>query len=117
MAVLGCRRNPQAHTTEECMKCEFKKGMCDVYRVAEKILENNVVLTFDEWINFNKDHANELIKAREEDYELGYKTACREIAQELFDLSEKWGGGVAFYKQARELAEKYKNKAEITCKA
>ena len=41
MAVLGCRRNPQAHEVEECIKCEFKNGMCDVYRVAEKIYEQN----------------------------------------------------------------------------
>ena len=35
LAVLGCRRNPQAHTTQECLECVFKNGMCDIYRLAE----------------------------------------------------------------------------------
>lgn len=26
MAVIGCVRNPQAHTVEECAKCDFKQG-------------------------------------------------------------------------------------------
>ena len=49
MAVMGCRRNPQAHTVEECIECDFKHGMCDVYRVAKKISENFVVLTKEEY--------------------------------------------------------------------
>ena len=28
MAVIGCVRNPQAHTAEECTKCDFKQGQC-----------------------------------------------------------------------------------------
>ncbi|MBR5273589.1 MAG: hypothetical protein IKU25_09425 [Clostridia bacterium] len=40
MAVLGCHRNPQAHTVEECCKCDFKRGMCDAYRMAENLYEN-----------------------------------------------------------------------------
>ena len=35
MAVLGCKRNPQAHTTEECYNCIFKEGGCDSYTHAE----------------------------------------------------------------------------------
>lgn len=57
MAVIGCVRNPQAHTAEECSKCDFKQGMCNVYRHAEalynagyrKISENVVVLTKEEY--------------------------------------------------------------------
>ncbi len=37
MAVKGCVRNPQAHTVEECLECEFKKGMCDSYRLAKTL--------------------------------------------------------------------------------
>ena len=37
MAVLGCIRNPQAHTAEECAKCDFKQGKCNAYRHAEKL--------------------------------------------------------------------------------
>lgn len=57
MAVIGCVRNPQAHTAEECGKCGFKQGMCDAYRHAEalynagyrKVPENAVVLTKEEY--------------------------------------------------------------------
>ena len=37
MAVIGCVRNPQAHTAEECAKCDFKQGQCNAYRHAEKL--------------------------------------------------------------------------------
>ena len=37
MAVLGCVRNPQAHTAEECAKCDFKHGMCNAYRHVEAL--------------------------------------------------------------------------------
>ena len=37
MAVIGCVRNPQAHTAEECAKCDFKQGKCNAYRYAEKL--------------------------------------------------------------------------------
>lgn len=39
MAVLGCVRNPQAHTAEECAKCGFKQGMCNAYRHAEALYD------------------------------------------------------------------------------
>ena len=37
MAVIGCVRNPHAHTAEECAKCDFKQGKCNAYRHAEKL--------------------------------------------------------------------------------
>lgn len=57
MAVLGCVRNPQAHTAEECAKCDFKHGMCNAYRHAEalynagyrKLPEDSVVLSREEY--------------------------------------------------------------------
>ena len=39
MAVIGCVRNPQAHTAEECTKCDFKQGQCNAYRHAEKLYD------------------------------------------------------------------------------
>ena len=39
MAVIGCVRNPQAHTAEECAKCDFKQGQCNAYRHAEKLCD------------------------------------------------------------------------------
>ena len=37
LAVIGCVRNPQAHTAEECAKCDFKQGQCNAYRHAEEL--------------------------------------------------------------------------------
>ena len=56
MAVIGCVRNPQAHTAEECAKCDFKQGRCNAYRHAEalysidyrKVPDGAVVLTPEE---------------------------------------------------------------------
>ena len=39
MAVIGCVRNPQAHTAEECAKCEFKEGQCNAYRHAKALYD------------------------------------------------------------------------------
>lgn len=39
MAVIGCVRNPQAHTAEECAKCDFKQGQCNAYRHAEELYD------------------------------------------------------------------------------
>lgn len=57
MAVIGCVRNPQAHTTEECLKCEFSDGCCNAYRHAKslysvgcrKLSKDSVVLTKEEY--------------------------------------------------------------------
>ena len=57
MAVNGCVRNPQAHTAEECAKCDFKQGQCNAYRHAEalynagyrKIQDGTVVLSREEY--------------------------------------------------------------------
>lgn len=39
MAVVGCVRNPQAYTSEECEVCGFKEGMCNAYRHATKLYD------------------------------------------------------------------------------
>ena len=57
MAVIGCVRTPQAHTAEECGKCDFKNGQCNAYRHAEalynagyrKLPEESVVLSREEY--------------------------------------------------------------------
>lgn len=46
MAVLGCVRNPKAHTAEECAKCDFKQGMCNAYRHAESLYNAGYRKTF-----------------------------------------------------------------------
>ena len=57
MAVMRCRRNPQAKTAKECFECDFKNGMCDAYGLAEQLHNVNyrqipkgaVVLTREEY--------------------------------------------------------------------
>ena len=57
LAVLGCKRNPQAHTTQECMNCEFHPHSCNQWQHAEKainagyqkIQEDSIVLSKEEY--------------------------------------------------------------------
>lgn len=103
MAVLGCRRNPQAHTVNECINCEFKHGMCDVYRVAKLIFENFVVLSqeeFDEdyvtkqdrdyWKNKTEILGNKLKQARNEKAKEFYQSFINELMRGCGDDKEFW---------------------------
>lgn len=45
MAVLGCTRNPQAHTPDECMECDFKDGMCNSYKHSETLYNKGYCTT------------------------------------------------------------------------
>ncbi len=60
MAVMGCRRNPQAKTVEECVKCEFKHGMCDVYRLAETLYNENYCRIDKDSVVLSKEEYNEI---------------------------------------------------------
>lgn len=66
MAVIGCVRNPQAHTAEECAKCDFKQGQCNAYRHADALYNagyrREATLTYD----FIKDIADMLDELLEE---------------------------------------------------
>ena len=58
-----------------------------VDRIKDKVFpEDSVVLSVNDWINFNKEHANELIKTREEEYGLGYKKGSKETAEKFAKL-------------------------------
>ena len=46
MAVIGCVRNPQAHTVEECAKCDFEHGECNAYKHAEALYNAGYRKTF-----------------------------------------------------------------------
>lgn len=107
MAVIGCVRNPQAHTAEECSKCDFKQGMCNAYRHAEalynagyrKIPENAVVLTkekydklglFEESVQEYKSDNGQLVLVKERKTLQKYSTDVadfirKETAKEIFD--------------------------------
>lgn len=66
MAVIGCVRNPQAHTAEECAKCDFKNGQCNSYRHAEALYNAGYCKTF------TSNLASDTQKAYKEGYDKGF---------------------------------------------
>ena len=63
MAVIGCVRNPQAHTAEECAKCDFKQGQCNAYRHAKALYDAG----YRKVEGLEKENAD-LLKACEEQF-------------------------------------------------
>jgi hypothetical protein len=76
MAVMGCRKNPQAHTTEECIECGFKNGMCDIYRLAEMLYTSG----------YRKERQGEWIKVYENKVATVYE--CSNCKHLTFGISE-----------------------------
>lgn len=108
MAVMGCRKNPQAYTVEECVNCDFKKGMCDVYRVAEKIYEqgyrklpeDSVVLSRDAY-QVMETKIEKLTKYAENERQLrehycneASKETAEKIYKELYENRFQFGAGI-----------------------
>lgn len=89
MAVLGCRRNPQAHTVEECVNCDFKKGSCDFYRLAEKLYEENYRKIPEDSVVMAE---TERITMCAEQWDKGYAQARTETARECRDFIKQWVG-------------------------
>ena len=83
MAVIGCVRNPQAHTAEECAKCDFKQGQCNAYRHAEKLYNIGYRKTF------TSDLASDTQKAFKEGYEKARKETAKEIFQKVVNICRK----------------------------
>lgn len=83
MAVIGCVRNPQAHTAEECAKCDFKQGQCNAYRHAEKLYNVGYRKTF------TSDIASDTQKAFKEWYEKARKETAKEIFQKVVNICRK----------------------------
>lgn len=98
MAVIGCVRNPQAHTAEECAKCDFKQGQCNAYKHAEALYN----------AGYRKTFTSDTQKAFKE----GYKKGCETCAQ-------AWANGYNYgYKSGKEdgvkeFAEKVKAKSYV----
>lgn len=84
MAVIGCVRNPQAHTAEECAKCDFKQGQCNAYRHAEA-LYNAGYRKVDEIKRLEKE--NEQLKAKLEKNPLAIKQKIME--EDDYELTER----------------------------
>lgn len=83
MAVIGCVRNPQAHTAEECAKCDFKQGQCNAYRHAEALYNAGYRKTF------TSDLASDTQKAFKEGYEKARKETAKEIFQKVVNICRK----------------------------
>ena len=83
MAVIGCVRNPQAHTAEECAKCDFKQGQCNAYRHAEKLYNAGYRKTF------TSDLASDTQKAFKEGYEKARKETAKKIFQKVVNICRK----------------------------
>jgi flagellar biosynthesis/type III secretory pathway protein FliH len=81
MAVIGCVRNPQAYTAEECAKCDFKNGQCNSYRHAEALYNAGYRKTF------TSDFASDTQKAYKEGYEKGIEETKSEI--EILKIQNK----------------------------
>ena len=62
MAVIWCVRNPQAHTAEECAKCDVKQGQCNAYRHAEALY--SVVISREEYETLANRYKNLEITSR-----------------------------------------------------
>lgn len=82
MAVIGCVRNPQAHTAEECAKCDFKQGQCNAYRHAEALYDVGCrkIDRFEE----ENERLREINRQLNADYNRSLerlKSDCREIAE------------------------------------
>ena len=103
MAVIGCVRNPQAHTAEECAKCDFKQGQCNAYRHAEALYNAGYrkIKEKDETLEKQIKHLNTIVERLDEllgkginDYIMGIdgvegikdmweRSAVREFADKL----------------------------------
>lgn len=109
MAVIGCVRNPQAHTAEECAKCDFKQGQCNSYRHAEalynagyrKVPDGAVILTPEE----RDEEMKEINKTLAERDEL--KAENERLKEVIADQNELcWN----CKKSIKEFAEKLKKR-------
>lgn len=118
MAVIGCVRNPQAHTAEECSKCGFKQGCCNAYRHAEalynagyrKIPEGALVMTKEELLKtmesryvYDTTRGNK-VNIIEMAREIERKETAKEILQEWADDNSSMGLDNTFVKN---IAKKY----------
>ena len=98
MAVIGCVRNPQAHTTEECLKCEFSDGCCNAYRHAEALYKAGYRKTF------TGDLASDTQKVFKEGYSKGVDYGI-EFGKVLLYKTRK--------ESVKEFAEKLKEKVYV----
>ena len=127
MAVIGCVRNPQAHTAEECAKCDFKQGQCNAYRHAEKLYNAGYrkIKEKDETLEKQIKHLNTIVERLDEllgkginDYIMGIdgveglkdmweRSAVREFAEKLKEKYSLYDDRHILYRIIDELLKEY----------
>ena len=133
MAVIGCVRNPQAHTAEECAKCDFKQGKCNAYRHAEKLYDAGYrkVDEFEEcrkcpaWSGtdctrnpYTKGCLDDKVNLKNEIKRLEKENACLlKTCEEQFTFDTTQNKKYSVFNSVRkEFAEKLKEKALLHCR-
>ena len=105
MAVIGCVRNPQAHTAEECAKCDFKQGQCNAYRhaealynagyrKAEEVRKETAKKIFQKVVNIcrkEEDFQDGTVNTQLEPLYFGIMNGCAFIRGEVKKLAEQYG--------------------------
>ena len=95
MAVIGCVRNPQAHTAEECAKCDFKEGQCNAYRHAKALYDtgyrevpkNAVILTLEEREKEMKEIARlNRVETELQELNIKYYNEAKNLRREVAEL-------------------------------
>ena len=127
MAVIGCVRNPQAHTAEECANCDFKQGQCNAYRHAEKLYNAGYrkIKEKDETLEKQIKHLNTIVERLDEllgkginDYIMGIdgveglkdmweRSAVREFAEKLKEKYSLYDDRHILYRIIDELLKEY----------
>ena len=90
MAVIGCVRNPQAHTAEECAKCDFKQGQCNAYRHAEALYNAGYRKTFTSDLASDTQNAfkDGYIRGNIDGMLLARKQTAKEIFTKLIEVAK-----------------------------
>ena len=109
MAVIGCVRNPQAHTAEECAKCDFKQGQCNAYRHAEKLYNAGYrkIKEKDETLEKQIKHLNTIVERLDELLGKGINDYIMGI-DGVEGIKDMWERSAV-----RDFAEKVKSKSYV----
>ena len=130
MAVLGCKRNPQAYTADECEKCTFKHGSCNAYSHAEalynadyrKIDKDSVVLSREEYEKLKSLYDNQkgaYMTSNIGDLPLtveGLRKAVDEITRLNRVETELQELNIKYYNEAKDLRREFKQASKETAK-
>lgn len=82
MAVIGCVRNPQAHTAEECEKCDFKEGQCNEYRHAKALYDTGYRKASDEALKLLLEAPYDELRK----FCIKYYNEAKDLRQEVVEL-------------------------------